>query len=81
MNFHEYESRSDAAIAAGKRIINVGSVGQPRDRDPRLCFAIYDAETRHLEFVRATYDVETASRKIIEAGLPSVLAERLKGGW
>ncbi len=65
----------------GKRIINVGSVGQPRDRDPRLCFAIFDTDTRDLEFIRAEYDIETAAQKILKSGLPGVLAERLKWGW
>lgn len=60
-----------------RRIINVGSVGQPRDGDPRLCYVIYDDESRELEFVREEYDMETAAHKIIEAGLPRFLAQRL----
>ncbi len=64
----------------GRRIINVGSVGQPRDRDPRLCCAIYNAESRYLELVRAEYDVAAAAAKIRRAGLPDFLAERLNWG-
>jgi diadenosine tetraphosphatase ApaH/serine/threonine PP2A family protein phosphatase len=62
---------------AERRIINIGSVGQPRDRDSRLCFVIFDEESREVQFVREDYDVETASRKILEAGLPPFLAQRL----
>lgn len=65
----------------GKRIINVGSVGQPRDRDPRLCFAVYDAEKGDLELIRAEYDIQTAATKIRKAGLPDFLAERLSWGY
>ena len=65
----------------GRRIINVGSVGQPRDRDPRLCYVIYDSETDVVQFIREEYDVETAAGKIRRAGLPEFLADRLFWGW
>jgi diadenosine tetraphosphatase ApaH/serine/threonine PP2A family protein phosphatase len=61
-------------------IINVGSVGQPRDGDPRACYVIYDTERDIVEFKRIEYDIITAQRKIVEAGLPGVLAERLAVG-
>lgn len=64
-----------------RRIINVGSVGQPRDRDPRLCFALYDTESKELELVREEYDIASAAKKIRKAGLPEFLAERLEHGW
>jgi diadenosine tetraphosphatase ApaH/serine/threonine PP2A family protein phosphatase len=67
-------------VGTARRIINVGSVGQPRDRDPRLCCAIYDSETRHLELIREEYDIQTAAAKIRQAGLPDFLAERLNWG-
>jgi putative phosphoesterase len=63
-----------------KFVLNVGSVGQPRDKDPRASFAILDTETRRAEIVRVKYDVEKASKKIINAGLPKILAERLYKG-
>jgi diadenosine tetraphosphatase ApaH/serine/threonine PP2A family protein phosphatase len=74
--------------ASGKRklerqnryIINVGSVGQPRDGDPRACFCIFDDADRTLEFRRLDYDVKKAADKITEAGLPQVLARRLYAG-
>ncbi|HOQ89958.1 MAG TPA: metallophosphoesterase family protein [Candidatus Hydrogenedentes bacterium] len=60
--------------------INPGSVGQPRDEDPRAAFGIIDTETRTFEQVRLEYPVEKASSKVIEAGLPKFLAERLLVG-
>lgn len=63
-----------------KTIVNVGSIGQPRDEDPRLCFAVYDNATGEIQLHRIPYDVETAARKIIEAGLPEPLALRLSLG-
>ncbi len=61
-------------------IANVGSVGQPRDEDPRAAFGIYDPDKRLLELRRVEYDVEAASRTIIEAGLPPILGDRLLVG-
>jgi predicted phosphodiesterase len=63
-----------------RRIINVGSVGQPRDDDPRACYFIYEGEDGKGEWVRVEYDVEKAAEKIIKAGLPKMLAERLFWG-
>ena len=67
--------------SAPKRIVNVGSIGQPRDRDPRLCFALFNTDSREVEFVRLEYDVETAAAKIRQAGLPEFLADRLSIGY
>ncbi|MBI4115682.1 MAG: metallophosphoesterase family protein [Candidatus Omnitrophica bacterium] len=58
-------------------ILNPGSVGQPRDRDPRLSFGIFDDEKWSFELVRLEYDNKKAARKIREAGLPRYLADRL----
>jgi diadenosine tetraphosphatase ApaH/serine/threonine PP2A family protein phosphatase len=58
-------------------IVNVGSLGQPRDRDPRLSYVIWDTEADTVEFRRAEYDVKTAANKIYDAGLPRVLGDRL----
>ncbi|NJE85694.1 metallophosphoesterase [Thermococcus sp. CX2] len=66
---------------AGRRIINPGSVGQPRDGDWRASYAIIDADTQKIEFHRVEYDVQEAARKIIEADLPRFLAERLYDGY
>jgi len=58
-------------------IINVGSIGQPRDGDWRLCFGIFDMGTWTYEEIRSEYDVEKASVKIIQNGLPEFLARRI----
>lgn len=57
--------------------INVGSAGQPRDGDWRAAYVIYDMEEQTVELRRLHYDIEKAQKKIIEAGLPPRLAERL----
>ena len=59
----------------------IGSIGQPRDRDPAACYALFDEERETLTYVRVAYDVETAARKIREAGLPAILADRLAHGY
>ncbi|MEW6749920.1 MAG: metallophosphoesterase family protein [Candidatus Latescibacterota bacterium] len=61
-------------------LVNVGSVGQSRDGDPRACFVVWDEEQASLQFVRTPYDVAGAQAKIRAAGLPASLAERLAGG-
>lgn len=63
-----------------KVLVNVGSVGQPRDDNPKSCYAIYDGDSKRVEIRRLDYDIEAAAKKIREAGLPEVLAERLKVG-
>ena len=63
-----------------KYIVNVGSVGQPRDRDPRACYSLFDTEKDTIEFRRIEYDIKTASKKILKAGLPKFLSERLFEG-
>jgi len=60
-----------------KAIVNAGSVGQPRDGNPEASYGIYDTDTRLVEVRRVSYDIASASRKILAAGLPPVLAERL----
>jgi len=61
-------------------LVNPGSVGQPRDRDPRAAYGIYDSTLRRFTLYRVTYDVNSAQRRILGAGLPAVLAERLFHG-
>jgi diadenosine tetraphosphatase ApaH/serine/threonine PP2A family protein phosphatase len=77
--------RSDAnthvkVLFGTKYFINVGSVGQPRDGDPRSSYVIYTPKRKDLEFRRVAYDVEAAAEKVVEAGLPERLAERLRRG-
>ena len=61
-------------------IINVGSVGQPRDRDIRASFGIFDDDMLHFELVRIEYPVKITQSKIIQLNLPLFLAERLGKG-
>ena len=61
-------------------LVNVGSVGQPRDGDARAAFAVWDREKGNIELHRVSYDVAAAQAKILAAGLPSILAERIEVG-
>jgi diadenosine tetraphosphatase ApaH/serine/threonine PP2A family protein phosphatase len=61
-------------------LINPGSVGQPRDGDPRAAFGVYDGATRTLTLRRVQYPVEQAQEKIRAAGLAASLANRLALG-
>ena len=63
-----------------KYLINVGSVGQPRDGDNRASFCIWDSQLHRIELKRICYDIETAQKKIKAAGLPLRFAERLAVG-
>ena len=62
-------------------LINPGSVGQPRDKAPMASYIIYDESTRHISFYRVVYDINKAAGKVLKAGLPKLLAERLFRGW
>jgi diadenosine tetraphosphatase ApaH/serine/threonine PP2A family protein phosphatase len=64
----------------GKVIVNVGSVGQPRDRDPRASFIIYDTESQTATRHRVHYDIDAVFSKVQAAGLPLALGERLRMG-
>lgn len=63
-----------------KYLLNPGSVGQPRDGDPRAAYAIVDTNKRRVELYRLKYPVEETQAKIVKAGLPDVLAQRLAVG-
>jgi len=72
---------SRVELKPGERyIINVGSVGQPRDLDPRAAYGIYDDEANTFTLKRVSYDLKSTQRKIIKASLPVFLAERLAVG-
>ncbi len=62
-------------------ILNPGSVGQPRDRDPRAAYAIFDLETKMIEFRRVAYDVRGVQERMRQAGLPERHINRLEAGW
>jgi predicted phosphodiesterase len=63
-----------------KYLVNPGSVGQPRDGDPRAAYAIIDVDQRAVDLIRLPYAVEEAQAKVVKAGLPEVLAQRLAMG-
>ena len=63
-----------------RALINVGSVGQPRDENPKTAYAVYDSGSQHYTLYRDTYDTEKTGEKIRKAGLPAILGERLVYG-
>jgi len=65
---------------ASRFLVNCGAVGQPRDGDPRAAYGILDSSARTLSLARVDYDVSAAQAKIVAAGLPDVLAQRLAVG-
>jgi diadenosine tetraphosphatase ApaH/serine/threonine PP2A family protein phosphatase len=68
-------------VTLGKKyFVNTGSVGQPRDGDKRASYVVYDTTARQFEIRRVEYDIATAQKKIIAAGLPERLANRLELG-
>jgi diadenosine tetraphosphatase ApaH/serine/threonine PP2A family protein phosphatase len=67
-------------LTEGRWLVNPGSVGQPRDRDARASWALYDPDAATIDFHRTPYDVAGAQNAILEAGLPSLLAHRLAEG-
>jgi diadenosine tetraphosphatase ApaH/serine/threonine PP2A family protein phosphatase len=70
---HQLSSRN-------RYFINPGSVGQPRDGDPRASFAVLDTEEPAVEIIRVNYDIDAAMKAVLAAGLPQFLAERLQVG-
>ena len=61
-------------------LVNVGSVGQPRDQDPRASYCLYDTDSRVIEIRRVEYNIESAAQKILDAGLPPTNALRIRLG-
>lgn len=61
-------------------LVNVGSVGQPRDEDPRAAYGLVDTEEERVQVKRVPYDIPAVQRKILAAGLPELLARRLSFG-
>ncbi|MBF0242334.1 MAG: metallophosphoesterase family protein [Desulfamplus sp.] len=68
------------AASLNRQIFNCGSIGQPRDGDPRASYIIYDTDKNVVEFYRVTYNYDLAAKKILDAGLPKSLALRLAKG-
>ena len=64
-----------------RAIVNPGSVGQPRDRDPRASFAIFDSEQDLWEYHRVEYEIPDVQKRMMAAGLPERHISRLSAGW
>lgn len=68
-------------VDTGKKyFVNVGAVGQPRDNNPKAAYVVYDLDESTIEIRRLEYDIGAAQKKILKAGLPGRLAERLAYG-
>jgi len=74
---HDDEIDLEEAVRA---VVNVGSVGQPRDQNPKAACAIYDSEAETVSIRRFDYDIDLEAARILEAGLPDVLANRIRLG-
>jgi predicted phosphodiesterase len=61
-------------------LVNPGSIGQPRDKNPNPSFIVFDSGKKELHFKRFSYNIKETQRKIREAGLPEILASRLESG-
>jgi len=70
----------EALRPSRKCLVNVGAVGQPRDRDERACYAIYRRDTQDILWRRVPYDIVGAQQAIIQTGLPAYFAQRLELG-
>ncbi len=77
---HVHRTGSVVMEEGSRYLVNVGSVGQPRDGDPRSACAVYDADKGLVEIRRVSYNILSTQQKIIRAGLPRVLATRLSEG-
>jgi predicted phosphodiesterase len=74
------QGEKDEIARQGRFIVNVGSIGQPRDGNPNLSFGIFDREQWSYRNLRVEYDFRMAAKKIRDAGLPRALADRLAVG-
>ncbi|MBD3404030.1 metallophosphoesterase [candidate division GN15 bacterium] len=72
---HDFQPSDDK-----RYLVNVGSVGQPRDNDPKACYALFDADARTVTYRRVAYDIEKTQQKMKAAGVPELLVERLTVG-
>lgn len=79
-NIYYYQNNILEVKKENKYIVNVGSVGQPRDGNPKASYCIYDTTRREIQIKRISYDIEVARKKIISAGLPKFLGDRLLVG-
>ncbi|MDD4859669.1 MAG: metallophosphoesterase family protein [Dehalococcoidales bacterium] len=79
-NYSIFLSNIGLVIGKNRLIINPGSVGQPRDGDPQASYAIFDSEAKMMRLYRVPYDIEATQNKMLHAGLPLKLVNRLSHG-
>lgn len=77
---HHPDASETFGFDSARTIVNPGSVGQPRDGDPRAAYAIYDPDDNQITFRRVAYDIETTQSQMREVGLPDPLVRRLARG-
>ncbi len=75
-----FAGKSIKMVAGSKYVVNAGSIGQPRDQDPKAAYAVYDEDEGTIEIKRVKYDIKAAQDKILRCGLPNLLASRLSVG-
>lgn len=80
LEFRQIDVHPDRSKAGRKFLLNVGSVGQPRDGDWRPAYATFSPQDQVVDLRRVSYDIDKAASKIIKAGLPDLLAKRLFKG-
>ncbi len=78
ISYHQVDELS--LSQSSRYLINVGSVGQPRDGNPDACFLVFDSEGRKIRYHRVPYDIEGSQRDILETEIPRELAQRLSLG-
>jgi diadenosine tetraphosphatase ApaH/serine/threonine PP2A family protein phosphatase len=81
ISLNGFPDGAELKLDGSRFIINPGSVGQPRDNDPRASYAIYDSEAGAIYHYRVEYDIKSTQMRMAEEGLPVFLIERLSHGW
>jgi len=79
--FIEPHSGSTVNLCGERLIINPGSIGQPRDGDPRASYIIYNSDEHAIYYYRVAYNIAATQKKMTESGLPPRLISRLDHGW
>ncbi|MQG20977.1 MAG: metallophosphoesterase family protein [SAR202 cluster bacterium] len=76
-----FQPGSSFEVDQKRTVLNPGSVGQPRDGDPRASYVLYDSELRIANLYRAEYSIDLVQHEMVRVGLPSRMSERLREGW
>ncbi len=80
-SLNQFSPNIGLVLGKSRLIVNPGSVGQPRDSDPRASYAIYDSEARMIRLHRIPYNIAATQDKMMQVGLPIHLITRLQEGW